>query len=405
MSEWKEYKFSDFVEINPLVSLNGKKEYSYVEMKDLQDGNKFCFPNSERKPVSGARFQNGDTLFAKITPCLENGKICQVKDLKDGIGFGSTELFVFRGKQKISDSEFVFYLSRWDEVRNYAESRFEGTSGRQRVPKNCFDNLLLSLPDYSEQTAIAEVLSSLDDKIDLLNRQNKTLEQLAETLFRQWFVEEAEESWENKPFGTLIETTLGGEWGKENLEGEFTKQVCCIRGTDIADLQVGLAERTPVRFVKEKKFESVQPLDGDLILEISGGTEDQSTGRTIYINELNRTLFPYPLVFSNFCRLIRPKHKEVTYFLYLYIQYLYEQDEFFNLENGSSGIKNLDYKFLLFELTYPMPKNEKDILKFNNEVTVYFEKIDTNKQQIKTIAQLRDTLLPKLMSGEVKVKN
>src|SRR5688572_2939560 len=106
MKEWQKIKFSEFVQINPSVGLSGKETYSYVEMKDLQDGNKFCLPNIERKPMSGARFQDGDTLFAKITPCLENGKICKVKGLKNGIGFGSTEFFVFRGKENISDSDF-----------------------------------------------------------------------------------------------------------------------------------------------------------------------------------------------------------------------------------------------------------------------------------------------------------
>jgi type I restriction enzyme S subunit len=404
MSDWKENRFSDFVVINPTVSLKGREKYSFVEMKDLQDGNKFCSPNAERKPSSGARFHEGDTLFARITPCLENGKICKVRGLKGGIGFGSTEFLVFRGKDKISDNNFVFYLSRWDEIREFAESNFEGTSGRQRVNKNCFENLILNLPPLPEQTAIAEVLSSLDDKIDLLHRQNKTLEQLAETLFRQWFVENKEKCCQQS-FGELIETTLGGEWGKENLEGEFSKQVCCIRGTDIADLQTGLAERTPIRYIKEKKYESIHPIDGDLILEISGGTEDQSTGRTIYINELNRHLFPYPIIFSNFCRLIRPRKKEYSYFLYLYIQQLYKQDEFFNIENGSSGIKNLDYKYLLFELQFDLPKDKNEIEKVNEGVSIYFEKINRNKHQIKTLTQLRDTLLPKLMSGEVRVSS
>ena len=132
MINWKEYKFSDFVTINPTVSLKGTGEYSFVEMKDLQDGNKYCFANAKRKTSSGARFQEMDTLFARITPCLENGKICQVKGLENGIGFGSTEFLVFRGKEKISENDFVFYLSRWDEVRGFAESNFEGTSGRQR---------------------------------------------------------------------------------------------------------------------------------------------------------------------------------------------------------------------------------------------------------------------------------
>jgi len=195
---WKDYKFSDFVNINPTVSLKGNEEYSFVEMRDLQDGNKFCFPNAERKPSSGTRFQEADTLFARITPCLENGKICKVRGLKNGVGFGSTEFLVFRGKENVSDNDFVFYLSRWDDVRAFAESNFEGTSGRQRVNKNCFENLYINFPPLPEQKRISETLSSLDDKIDLLHRQNKTLEALAETLFRQWFVEEAEESWETK---------------------------------------------------------------------------------------------------------------------------------------------------------------------------------------------------------------
>ena len=108
MKNWKEYKFSDFALINPTISLKSNEEYSFVEMKDLQDGRKYCEPSIERKVVSGSRFQNGDTLFAKITPCLENGKICQVRNLKNGIGFGSTEFFVFRQKDNISVSVFIF---------------------------------------------------------------------------------------------------------------------------------------------------------------------------------------------------------------------------------------------------------------------------------------------------------
>ncbi len=178
-------------------------------MKDLSDGQRNCFPSAERYLSGGARFENEDTLFARITPCLENGKISQVKGLKNGVGFGSTEFYVFRGKENVSDSNFVFYLSRWSEVRDFAEMNFDGTSGRQRVPKDCFNNLKLNLPPLPEQQAIAEVLSSLDDKIDLLHRQNKTLEAMAETLFRQWFVEEAEESWKTGKLGDVLELVYG----------------------------------------------------------------------------------------------------------------------------------------------------------------------------------------------------
>jgi type I restriction enzyme S subunit len=276
-------------------------------------------------------------------------------------------------------------------------STFPNVSGEE------LRNLKIFAPLLPEQEAIAEVLSSLDDKIDLLHRQNNTLEKLAETLFENTLKVNSEK-WNDKSLSSLIENTIGGEWGKEEQDGDFSVKVCCIRGTDIADLQIGLAERTPIRFVKQKKFTSIQPNDADLILEISGGTDYQSTGRVTYINEYNSSLFPYPLVFSNFCRLIRPVKTEYSYFLYLYIQYLYKRDEFFNIENGSSGIKNLDYKFLLNDLNFLLPKDESDIIEFDIKVRVYFEKINRNKIQIRTLTQIRDTLLPKLMSGEVRVK-
>jgi type I restriction enzyme, S subunit len=196
MSEWKEYRFSDFVIVNPSVKIPREQIVSFVEMKDLTDGQRFCEPSQQRILSSGSRFENGDILFARITPCLENGKICQVKGLKNGHGFGSTEFHVFRGKSNVSDSDFVYYLCRWRDVRDHAEKNFHGTSGRQRVPKQAFDDLFLNLPELREQKIIASILSNLDDKISLLHRENATLEKMAETMFRQWFVEEAKEDWE-----------------------------------------------------------------------------------------------------------------------------------------------------------------------------------------------------------------
>ncbi len=267
------------------------------------------------------------------------------------------------------------------------------------MPIYNINDIDILLPPLPEQKRIAEILSSLDDKIDLLTRENATLEAMAETIFRKWFIEEAKEDWKEGKLGDYINETIGGDWGKENPEGDFTKAVQCIRGTDIADLNGGIATKTPIRFVKENKFLNIEPQNGDLVLEISGGTETQSTGRVAYVNNDVKALFNYPLVFSNFCRLLRIKKIEYSYFLYCYIKYLYNQDEFFNLENGSSGIKNLDYKALLFELKYQMPKDEQRIIDFNNNVEPLFEKVDKNKQQIITLTKQRDVLLSKLMNG------
>ena len=96
---------------------------------------------------------------------------------------------------------------------------------------------------------------------------------------------------------------------------------------------------------------------------------------------------------------------EYSFFLYCYIKYLYDQDEFFNLENGSSGIKNLDYKSFLFDTSYILPLTAKMILDFNDNVKDFFKKINSNKLQICNVTKLRNTVLPKWMNNEIKVED
>ncbi|MBK9763007.1 MAG: restriction endonuclease subunit S [Flavobacteriales bacterium] len=138
-------------------------------------------------------------MFARISPCTEKGNINQASGLNGEPGYGSTEFLVFRAKPGVSQQDFVLYFSKWNEIKDYAANNLQGTSGRQRVAKEAFDELEVIVPEPDEQRTIASVLGSLDAKIDLLQRQNKTLEAMAETLFRQWFVEEAEEGWISGP--------------------------------------------------------------------------------------------------------------------------------------------------------------------------------------------------------------
>lgn len=420
MSEWKEYKLGDIAEITSSKRIfyseyveNGVPFYRSKEIIDLFNRRDI----QTELYITEKRFKEIEEKFG--VPMADDILLTSVGSLgvpykvkpKDKFYFKDGNLTWFRNLDKskvIPDFLFTWISSnvgkqKLDEVSIGSTQAALTISGLKTIE--------ILLPDLKTQTAIASILSSLDDKIDLLHRQNATLEKMAETLFRQWFVEPIKkianegtevEGFSNSKFGKWIKETVGGEWGKENSEGDFNKVVYCIRGTDIADLNTGLPEKTPIRFVKPAKFKNIEPLEGDLILEISGGTESQSTGRVCYINQDVKRLFKHPLVFSNFCRMIRVKKSEYSFFLYCYIQYLYNQDEFFNLENGSSGIKNLDYKALLFELDYPMP-NENLVLDFHLQVEPLFKKVNQNKKQIRTLIALRDTLLPKLMSGEIRV--
>jgi type I restriction enzyme S subunit len=413
MADWKEenlknlncsllsgfaFKSTDYVNIGiPLIKI-GNIQGQSVSISDKGDFVNESIINSK---ISNYLLKNKDVLIA-MTGQGSVGRVGRLKINENEVALLNQRVGKFICDEKKLNIDFLFYILSSEKYQDVLFNSGAGSGQPNLSPQIILDTEIPS-PPYEIQRTIASILSSLDDKIDLLHRQNKTLEAMAETLFRQWFVEEVDESWEVGTLGEFIETTLGGEWGKENPEGDFQLQVQCIRGTDIADLETGIPERTPIRFIKQKKYESIEIKDGDLIMEISGGTDDQSTGRTAYINNEVKALFKHPLVFSNFCRLIRPKKKEYSFFLYSFIHYLYKQDELFNLENGSSGIKNLDYKSLLFSMEYKLPSLESSI-KYHHDVKQYFYKINKNKSQILILTQLRDNLLPKLMSGEVSVK-
>ncbi len=344
--------------------------------------------------------RKGDILMALSGATI--GKIARYKSNEVVLQNYRVGSFLTKNPDLLNKDYLYYFLTT--EYIKYQISSNQTQSAQENVGKEEIEKMLLLLPKIEEQERIAEVLSSLDDKIDLLHQQNKTLEALAETLFMQ-LLSNTDNNWKPQPFTEFIQDTFGGEWGKDVPTDDFNVCTSCIRGTDIADLQTGLPERTPIRYVKEKKLASILPKDGDIILEISGGTDDQSTGRTICIDKFNRTLFPHPLVFSNFCRLIRPKAKEYGYFLNAYLRYLYDQDEFFNMENGTSGIKNLDYKYLLFKQEYYLPITNKELLDYHDQVKDLHEKIGKNKLQISKLQQIRDTLLPKLMSGAIRANN
>lgn len=379
MTRLKKYKFSDFVNINPLVKLKANEQHSFIEMKDLNDGQRYTYPSIQRTLTGGARFEEGDTLFARITPCLENGKICQAKGLKDAKGFGSTEFLVFRGKEGISDPNFVFYLSRWDEVRRFAELNLVGTSGRQRVPKDVFENLELDLPeDLPTQTLIASILSSLDDKIELNRRTNQTLEQIAQTLFKKYFVDDIDP--ENLP--------EGWRWGKLG-------EVC--ENFD--------SRRIPLSSMQRDKRKGVYPYYG--AASLMGFVDDYIfEGLHILLGEdgsvIDQRGFPIlqyvwgKFWVNNHAHVLKGKSYFTTNHLYMILL----NTSVAHLVTGAVQPKINQGNLNNLEVLIP---NEKACLKFSKEIDSLFELKKNNIDEIKNLEIIRDSLLPKLMSGEIEV--
>ena len=200
-------RFGDFVEVNPRVQLEQGKEYPYIEMADINPGNAFVFPQEERVyKGGGSRFQSGDILFARITPCLENGKIVQFRHTNNQQCFGSTEFFVFRGKPNISDSTYILYLALSPIIRDSAVKSMSGASGRQRAALSSVEDISIPFLPLQTQRKIAAILSTYDDLIENNTRRIKILEDMAQTLYQEWFVHYQFPEHENV---SLVESKLG----------------------------------------------------------------------------------------------------------------------------------------------------------------------------------------------------
>ena len=175
MAEWVMKKLKDIADFNPRESLAKGTIAKKIAMDKLQP---FCrdVPGYELEPFSGStKCRNGDTIMARITPCLENGKTAKVSILDDGeIGFGATEYIVFRAKEGV-DEDFIYYLVCSPLVREPAIKSMVGSSGRQRVQMDVVQNLEIMVPDYEEQKRISVILKSLDDKIAANTEVNKNL--------------------------------------------------------------------------------------------------------------------------------------------------------------------------------------------------------------------------------------
>ncbi|MCA6493108.1 MAG: restriction endonuclease subunit S [Chitinophagaceae bacterium] len=401
MSEWKYISFADFVEINPAIKLKTGEEYSFVEMKDLDATKKFVSPSAKRKLTGGSRFQNGNTLFARITPCLENGKICQVKNLENGIGFGSTEFLVLRGKEKVSDTEFVYYLSRWNDVRSFAVQNMIGTSGRQRVGKDAFINLVLEFPDLKTQQRIASILTSLDDAIELNQQINKTLDEMAKAIFKEWFVDF------NFPntTGKFQETEIGkipvgwkvGKLGdvcevNKNTLNKKTDLLDWIDYIEISEVSKGLIGKVtrynlgeePSRAKRKLKhgdtvLSTVRPDRGSYFLAIEPKKTDiASTGFAVFS--------PLKVPYS---------------YLHLFLTDEVSFKYYGQVANG--GAYPAINPNTIMEMNLIIPGNET-LSDFHKIVEPFFIQIQQNIEENQSLMNLRDTLLPKLMKGEIEIR-
>lgn len=323
---------------------------------------------------------------------------------------------------------FIYYnlFGRRVEIREKAAG-----AAQPILNKTEFGKIVVDLPEIEEQSEIAAILGALDDKIELNRKTAATLEEMARALYRSWFVDfdpvharsqglppahmppttaalfpdsfgddGLPEGWRTAPIGELIADTIGGDWGKEAAEGSNIEPIAIIRGTDFPGLKSGTVAGVPTRFTSVKKAERRELLPWDVVLEISGGSPTQSTGRSLLVTDTILERFNSRLVPASFCRRLRPVNKESGIFSYLHIDQLYRNEGMWAYQNQSTGISNFQTpRFLKEELVILPPDNI--LAEFAEQVSPLLKRISTNENQ--SLTTLRDTLLPRLMSGELRV--
>lgn len=382
-------RFADYVDINPRTPLTKGSVVPFVGMDAITSGRRKVIANEQREAKgSGAKFKPGDTLFARITPCLENGKIAQFSG--EEAGMGSTEFFVLRAKTGLSDQDFVYYFALQQELRAAAEKSMSGATGRQRADISALAEFKCEFPLLPTQRRIAGILSAYDELIENNQRRIRILEDMARSLYREWFVHfrypghesvplvdsilgDIPSGWQVKPLGEIADITMGlspkGDTYNEDGNGiplvngpvefgeRFTKQVKWTTA--------------PTKFCKE----------GDLIVCVRGST----TGKYVKSDGgycLGRGVCGISSKYQTFVDLL----------------FANELPTLLSQTGGSTFPSWTGPQLKFHPVLSPQPEL---LARFDTAVQPMSTVVFQYSRQVENLRRTRDLLLPRLLSGQV----
>ena len=380
-SDWVPKKLSDIATFNPSERIPKGALAKKVAMDKLQP---FCrdVPSYEIEPFSGgAKFRNGDTIMARITPCLENGKTAKVSILGDGeVGFGSTEYIVFRAKEG-TDEDYLYYLVCSPLVREPAIKSMVGSSGRQRVQMDVVENLVIDTPPYEEQRKIGGLLRSLDDKIVLNNRINENLLQQAQALYKDRFVD-------LRPFDGEMPPDWHLGTVSEIIELHDSKRIplSSRERTNLAKIYPYYGATSVMDYVDRYLFDGIYLLLGEdgTVVDSKGFPILQYVEGKFWVN--------------NHAHIITGKNGFTVETLYL----LFSLTNVQSIVTGAVQPKISQANLNKVPVVIP---SEAELSDFDSIVQPFFAQIRNLRAENDRLSATRDTLLPRLMSGKLDVSD
>jgi len=433
MSEWKRYKLSDLYEMSSGISSTKEQaghgspflsfsvvfnNYflpdSLIDLMDTTEGDKQKYSINE-----------GDIFLTRTSEIVNELAMSSVA-LKD---YPESSFSGFLKRLRPVDKRIVYpkFMAFYLRSPLFRRTIINNTVMTLRASFNeaMFSYLAIMLPDFETQKKIGDFLYSLEKKKQINNQINQELEAMAKTLYGYWFVQfdfpdqngkpykssggkmvyhpelkrEIPEGWGVTTFSNWISDNKTGDWGKDTSEGNYKLKVDCIRGADINSLSGNGKIDMPTRFILEKNKNKLLT-DFDIVIEISGGSPTQSTGRIVGISENVLNRFELPLICSNFCKAVSLNEQETFYNFVYEWKNLYDNGVLFSWEGKTSGIKNL--LFDSFVTNYHIAQPPIDLMKqFFDYASSVDKKTQLLLKQNQELTKLRDWLLPMLMNGQV----
>ena len=423
MSEWKSVKLGELYEVHNGLS-KGRKFFGsgYPFLSFSTVFNNYFIPDeltdlvqsteSERNSYS---IHRGDIFVTRTSETSDElGMSCvALKDYPDATYNGFTKRM-----RPITDRvlpEYIGYYMRMPSFRGEFQA-FSTMTTRASLKNEDLLSLSVSLPSLDEQNKISQTLLNYDNLIENNQKQIKLLEEAAQRLYKEWFVDlrfpgyedvqivdGVPEGWNEKLLCDVISYEIGGGWGEEFETGNNEHEAYVIRGTDFDGLKNGNFLSIPLRFHTERNLSSRKLEHGDIVFEVSGGSRTEGVARTVRINEEMLNRWHKPVMCASFCKLIRPLSVDLSQYLFDHLRYLRSEKitEEFDKRSASS-IVNFRWKDFLSQRTILYP--DSSVLgKYNSIAVPLYDRLVSLSLQIETAKQARDRLLPKLMSGEIEL--
>lgn len=361
--------------------------------------------------------QFGDLIMAREAP------VGNVAMIPPGLQpcLGQRTLLIRPDRSKVEPA-FLNYFLNGPHVQGLIHAKTNGATVAHLNMKDVRTMELPELPPLREQKRIAGILSAYDELIENSQRRIKILEEMARTLYREWFVHfrfpshenhplvpssigDIPQGWEVKPLKSLMVDHIGGGWGKDIADEDHTEPAWVIRGTDIPDARSSRIAGVPHRFHTESNLRTRRLQAGDILFEVSGGSKGQPVGRTLLVTpELLSAFSEESAICASFCKRVRPDAVGYGSEL-MYLSFLegYESGEIEQFQVQSTGISNFKWMEYIAKIERVIPP-EPLRFRLRELVVPLFSQIATIGLQIQNLRRTRDLLLPRLLSGQINQK-